>query len=362
LRYNLSLKSQKYLAYTQLRELLAAGRWKEADAETARLMLQVAGRKGQGWLSGEDLKNFPSEDLRIINQLWLDYSNGKFGFSIQKEIYQSLGGTREYNKEIWKRFGERIGWKRGDKWLIYSDLTYNLDAPLGHLPSGKLTSENYTPPPGHLPSFAETRERESVNTSLRYLLALLTRSDLFSWKVFNFDIASVDSRGREVKHKNNKTARYYTETIPSSPSGGVGGEGIPLEMVAIPGGTFLMGTEDEEIERLVKKFDWEGYRRERPQHEVTIKPFFMGKYPVTQAQWKAIADRTDLKVEKDLEPNPASFKDRPDSDRHPVEQVSWYDAVEFCGRLSKLTGREYRLPSEAEWEYACRAGTTTPFY
>ncbi|MFM6587211.1 MAG: SAV_2336 N-terminal domain-related protein [Microcystis panniformis] len=357
LRYNLSLKFQKYLAYTQLRELLAAGRWKEADAETARLMLQVAGRKGQGWLSGEDLKNFPSEDLRIINQLWLDYSNGKFGFSIQKEIYQSLGGTREYNEEIWKRFGERIGWKRGDKWLIYSDLTYNLDAPLGYLPSGKLTSENYTPPPGHFPPFAEkTRERESVNTSSRYLLALLTRSDLFSWKVFNFDIVSVDSRGREVKHKNNKTARYYTETIPSSPSGGVRGEGIPLEMVAIPGGTFTMGTEDEEIERLVKKFNWEGFRWERPQHRVTVSSFYMGRYPITQAQWKAIA--ATAKIDIDLETNPSHFK----GDELPVETVNGYQATEFCKRLSRETKREYRLPSEAEWEYACRAGTTTPFY
>jgi formylglycine-generating enzyme required for sulfatase activity len=88
----------------------------------------------------------------------------------------------------------------------------------------------------------------------------------------------------------------------------------------------------------------------------------MGKYPITQAQWKAIASRTDLKVEKDLDLNPAHFKDRPDSDRRPVEQVNWDHAIEFCARLSKLTVREYRLPSEAEWEYACRAGTTTPFY
>ncbi|MFM6628754.1 MAG: formylglycine-generating enzyme family protein, partial [Microcystis panniformis] len=86
------------------------------------------------------------------------------------------------------------------------------------------------------------------------------------------------------------------------------------------------------------------------------------KYPITQAQWKVIASRTDLKVKQDLDLNPAYFKDRPDSDRRPVEQVNWYDAIEFCARLSKLTGREYRLPSEAEWEYACRAGTTTPFY
>jgi len=131
------------------------------------------------------------------------------------------------------------------------------------------------------------------------------------------------------------------------------GNGITLDMVAIPGGTFLMGSSPNE------KYSFDD---EHPQHQVTVPPFFMGKYPITQTQWKEVASRTDLKVKQDLDLNPAHFKDRPDSDRRPVEYVNWYDAVEFCARLSKLTGREYRLPSEAEWEYACRAGTTTPFY
>ena len=170
--------------------------------------------------------------------------------------------------------------------------------------------------------------------------------------VFNFEIVGVNAKGEQI-NKESKQSQYFSEDL---------GNGITLEMVAIPGGTFLMGTEDEEIEKLVKKFNWEGFRRERPQHEVTVPSFFMGKYPITQAQWKAIASRTDLKVKQDLDFNPACFKDRPNSDRRPVEQVNWYDAIEFCARLSKLTGREYRLPSEAEWEYACRAGTTTPFY
>jgi formylglycine-generating enzyme required for sulfatase activity len=171
-------------------------------------------------------------------------------------------------------------------------------------------------------------------------------------KVFNFEIVEVNAKGEQIK-KESKQSQYFSQDL---------GNDITLEMVAIPGGTFTMGTEDEEIERLVKKFDWEGFRRERPQHQVTVPPFFMGKYPITQAQWQAIASRADLKVKQDLEPKPAYFKDRPDSDRRPVEKVNWYDAIEFCARLSKLTGREYRLPSEAEWEYACRAGTTTPFY
>ena len=138
------------------------------------------------------------------------------------------------------------------------------------------------------------------------------------------------------------------------------GNGVTLEMVSIPGGKFLMGTQDEEIERLVQKFNVELFRSEKPQHEVTVQPFFMAKFQVTQAQWRAITSLP--KVKHDLDPNPAHFKDHPNNDRRPVEQVSWDDAVEFCQRLSKQTAKEYRLPSEAEWEYACRAGTLTPFH
>jgi len=193
---------------------------------------------------------------------------------------------------------------------------------------------------------------DSTQNSEPTLWMITGSSVVKSKSIDKFETVTFDYRG-EIIEPESKTARYYTEDL---------GNGITLDMVAIPGGTFMMGTEDEEIERLVKNFNWEGFRRERPQHQVTVPPFFMGKYPVTQAQWRAIATRTDLKVEKDLDLKPAYFKDRPDSDHRPVEQVNWYDAVEFCARLSKLTRREYRLPSEAEWEYACRAGTTTPFY
>jgi formylglycine-generating enzyme required for sulfatase activity len=127
-------------------------------------------------------------------------------------------------------------------------------------------------------------------------------------------------------------------------------------MVKIPGGRFLMGSPDTEA----------GTRdKEGPQHYVDVPEFFMGKYVVTQGQWKAIASLTDLKVELDLKPDPSNFQELYkgiDRWQRPVEMVSWYEAVEFCKRLSKLTRRKYRLPSEAEWEYACRAGTTTPFY
>jgi formylglycine-generating enzyme required for sulfatase activity len=104
--------------------------------------------------------------------------------------------------------------------------------------------------------------------------------------------------------------------------------------------------------------DEEGRRdSEGPQHEVTFaNTFFMAKYPITQAQWRAVAAMP--QVERELNSAPSRFK----GDNRPVEQVTWYDVVEFCARLSQHTGRDYRLPTEAEWEYACRAGTTTPFH
>ena len=124
---------------------------------------------------------------------------------------------------------------------------------------------------------------------------------------------------------------------------------IQLDLMLIPEGTFVMGSPPEELGR---------YDDEGPQHEVSVSAFLMGRYPVTQAQWRAIATHIDLKVQVDLEPDPAKFK----GDDRPVEQVSWHDAIEFCKRLSRLTSHTYRLPTEAEWEYACRAETKTPFH
>ncbi|MCA2709046.1 MAG: GUN4 domain-containing protein [Microcystis sp. M015S2] len=133
---NIVLKSARGVNYSRLQQLLAAGKWKEADQETSKVMLQVAGRQTEGWLRiEEDIDNFPCEDLRTINQLWLHYSNGKFGFSVQKEIYESLGGTRVYNERVWNKFCDRVGWRKRGKWLEYSDLTFNLrEASPAHLP------------------------------------------------------------------------------------------------------------------------------------------------------------------------------------------------------------------------------------
>ncbi|WP_250973236.1 GUN4 domain-containing protein [Anabaena sp. PCC 7938] len=133
---NVDLKSAVGMNYTRLRDLLAAEKWKEADEETTRVMLAVAKREKEGWLDVNSIDNFPCEYLWTIDQLWVKYSNGKFGFSVQKRIYQGFGGAREYNSQIWEKFGDEVGWRKGVSWLYYKDITFDIKAPEAHLPCG----------------------------------------------------------------------------------------------------------------------------------------------------------------------------------------------------------------------------------
>ena len=141
-----------------------------------------------------------------------------------------------------------------------------------------------------------------------------------------------------TRKRRSLTAKYFTEAL---------GEDVGLDMILVPGGTFTMGSPKDEP----KRQDNEG-----PQHEVKVQDFLLGRYPVTQTQWRAVAALE--QVERELKADPSEFK----GDDRPVELVSWEDVQEFCARLSREMGRGYRSPSEAEWEYACRAGTKTPFY
>jgi eukaryotic-like serine/threonine-protein kinase len=124
--------------------------------------------------------------------------------------------------------------------------------------------------------------------------------------------------------KISKESEYITENL---------GDDFKLEMVYIPSGDFRMGCSKNSCER--------------PTHQVTLKSFYMGKYTITQKQYQSV-----------MSENPSRFQ----GDNRPVECVSWDDAVKFCQKLSNLTGKKYTLPSESQWEYACRAETTTPFY
>ena len=121
--------------YTKLRDLLVAKNWKKADLETAERMLEAAGRESQGYLDIEDVENFPCQDLGTIDKLWVEYSDGKFGFSVQKKIYRDLGGTKDYDKKVWESFGDKVGWRKGGSWLSYSNLTFSEGHYMGHLPS-----------------------------------------------------------------------------------------------------------------------------------------------------------------------------------------------------------------------------------
>jgi formylglycine-generating enzyme required for sulfatase activity len=136
----------------------------------------------------------------------------------------------------------------------------------------------------------------------------------------------VDERGQIVERLQG-AAWQFCEQLPG---------GTRLEMVRIPSGRFMMGSRGRM-----------GYEDEHPQHNVGVEECYMGKFPITQAQWQAVMGWLP--------------RCRGRGADLPVDRVSWYDAWEFCRRLSKQTGRLYRLPSESEWEYACRAGTNTPF-
>ncbi len=283
-------------AYTKLTNYLATEAWEQADEETAQIMLKVASREIAGNFDVESIKNFSCEELHTIDRLWLHYSSGCFSLGIQATIGETVGGHQIAE----------------------------------HLPN--LWCLNYS-----------ANTEDIFSNFVHRLMACGIKSPL---PVCEFDVVTINSQGQEIQREQNQAA-YFTENL---------GNSAGLDLVGIPGGKFMMGTEDEEIERLVKKFNWDRFRNEKPQHQVTVPNFFMGKYPVTQAQWKAVAALP--KVNQDLKAEPSNFK----GDDRPVETVSWYDALEFCDRLSQYTGRRYCLPTEAEWEYACRAGTNTPFH
>jgi formylglycine-generating enzyme required for sulfatase activity len=167
-----------------------------------------------------------------------------------------------------------------------------------------------------------------------------TRNGTLNLQTFSFEVVLLDDAGKE-RNRTTEQAQYFAEVL---------APGVDLHMVSIPGGSFQMGSPDSEA------IDGEADDKARPQHLVKVAPFFMGKFPVIQAQWRVVAGYPQVKQALNI--HPSYYK----GDHLPVENVSWDDAVEFCARLSCETGRLYRLPSEAEWEYACRANTTTSYH
>jgi formylglycine-generating enzyme required for sulfatase activity len=181
-----------------------------------------------------------------------------------------------------------------------------------------------------LPEFEPILDRES-----KWVSVLSPSESKPTVPTFEFETVTVNDRG-SIIDRSKGSAEYRREDL---------GGGIFLDLVRVPEGHFLMGSPFAE-----------GNPDEKPQHQVSVKSFWMSKYQVTQAQWRAVAALP--KLGRDLVADPARFK----GDNRPVEKICWDDAVKFCRRLSRHSGRMYSLPSEAKWEYACRAGTTTPFH
>jgi formylglycine-generating enzyme required for sulfatase activity len=155
-------------------------------------------------------------------------------------------------------------------------------------------------------------------------------------KQFSFDTVTLDEKG-ELAESRKGEAFYFMEDL---------GHCVGMEMVHVPAGEFIMGSDLYESGRRPN---------EGPQRRVPVPAFYIGKFPVSQEQWRTVADLPTVKM--NLRHDPATFK----GDTLPVDAIFWEEAVEFCDRLSAKTGRRYRLPSEAEWEYAARADSITPF-
>ncbi len=164
-----------------------------------------------------------------------------------------------------------------------------------------------------------------------------TPTEEVQYQTDSVETVLVDDTGKIIETKTH-TVYFYEEVL---------GDNIPpLIMMVIPEGDFIMGSPKTEPKR---------YNDESPHHKVTVAPFWLAQTPITQAQWNFVANLP--QIQQELSP-----KYNNNENDHPVTELSWYDAMEFCARLSRYTGSYYRLPSEAEWEYACRAGTTTPFH
>jgi formylglycine-generating enzyme required for sulfatase activity len=175
----------------------------------------------------------------------------------------------------------------------------------------------------------KAEHRVSIPSAIPNKQATKTKSSVLEFK-FTYVKTRIVSSGFlglgtrvELERQHGKT-EYIRENL---------GNGVTIDLVHIPAGKFMMGSNEHE--------------RERPIHEVTLQEFWMGKYAVTQKQWQTVMGN-----------NPAYFK----GDSLPVESVSWHNARDFCEKISKSTGKNFRLPTESEWEYACRAGTNTFFH
>ncbi|WP_008310137.1 SUMF1/EgtB/PvdO family nonheme iron enzyme [Leptolyngbya sp. PCC 6406] len=297
------------MEYGPLYRALLAQDWPQADQATTALLCPQASAATPGAAA---LAAVPGHRLHRIDRLWAQTTQGHQGWGVQASLWAGLTGPAAQKPQ---QLAQAVGWATAP-------------APP-------------TPPPGYYP-------RQSFSAAL--LAKFIEGGADLNFPRQSFEAVTVDGQGQERQRQWHQV-RCFVEPL---------GRGVNLEMVAIPPGEFWMGQTDEEKAELIRQVGEEIYQswyaRELPRHRVQLPGFWLGKYAITQAQWRAVAGLPKIKTE--LKPNPAKFK----GDNRPVECVSWDEAVEFCDRLTRHSGHDYRLPSESEWEYACRASTETPFH
>ena len=273
-----------------------------------------------------------STEFSNINPDYIEY---EFAPEIRELLLQSIPKRDSVNviQYISQYLAERMGLSIGEFRAVLFNPQSEKDetAKNNLLPFAQIAARVLRRLGGEYTAIAEQLEENWGNNSTLELISEPLPK-------LEYKTVTIDNLGELTNIEAHQTT-YYEELL---------GYDIPsIIMIRIPKGGFMMGS---------LKSEESSEERERTQHTVKVSQFFMGRYPVTQDQWRVVATNLPPILQK-LNPNPSRFKGK----NYPVERVTWYDAIEFCARLSIYTKKNYRLPSEAEWEYACRAGTTTPF-
>lgn len=321
--------------------------------------LEETARKCQwcGYGEIEDAHFLDESDQAKYRQRLDNYRAAWLGFkdSLRDQLQQFGTGWRglENWEEIWTlvkpraaeinfdkirtfRYAERI-WKQLEEESTVTGETRSEETPPP--PPPKVEPENLERvrqwvsnlPDGEVDMGAWADFLDSFDKTIDAFFLEAFRDEELKRQFNSFETISIDANGNLSGGVRTKVKQFVEKL----------GDGVELIMLKIPGGEFQMGAES--------------YSFEQPVHRVNVPDFYLGKHPVTQAQWKAVSALPGISIE--IGADDSYFK----GDDLPVECVSWVEAEEFCGRLSRKTGRRYRLPSEAEWEYACRAGNAGPF-
>ena len=285
--------------------------------------IYAVGMVGIKALTGKDPHNLP-KDSKTGNVIWRNEAkvSNRLANILDRMVHEYFPQLYENATEVLEALG-------------FTNLPQPTPAPITTQAKTVLA----VPSPQQQPLPRLTPTPIPVTKPTKTLLAFPSTTNI---SIQKFETVTVNARGKIISRRQHQ-AEVMIENL---------GNGVSLEMVKIPPGRFFMGSPETEARRR---------DRESPQHYVDVPEFFMGKYPVTQAQWEAVMGKNNLwQVITGNKNNPSRFKGA----NRPVEKVNWYDATEFCQKLSRITGKKYSLPSESQWEYArpCRNNHTILFW